>query len=334
MLISVIIPAYNCEKLITRCIDSLIQQTYKDIEIIVVDDGSTDSTYSVIKELAKNDNRIMYTWQSNGGPGAARNKGLKLANGEWFTFVDSDDTVEPTYIQSMIDAAIKNKLDIVISDICVYGKKKKMSGKCSVINGNLNIKSNVIQLIKEGWLNSPVAKLYRLDVQKSYKIFMPTDIDIGEDLQFNLEYVKNVDRLGILFTNLYIYDTCNSTLTKKYRKNEYDIREVNIERLEAYLKINNIMDRQFISYLYIKLMYAECMTMRKYLKKCDRYKRIGQLLNKENVCKSIIEFKPVNVIQQVMLWGLEFGNIKKIDFVAFVLNIGKKLCKNVKRASV
>lgn len=123
-MVTIIIPAYNCEKTISRCIDSLIMQTYKDIEIIVVDDGSLDNTYDIIKRYSHIDNRIIPLKQKNGGPGAARNTGMKFAKGTYFTFVDADDTVEKDYVEKMVVVAKKFKLELVISDIHIYGKKR------------------------------------------------------------------------------------------------------------------------------------------------------------------------------------------------------------------
>ena len=93
-LLSIIVPAYNCEKSIEKCIDSILKQTYNDIEIIIVNDGSTDRTDDICREMAKQENRIKYIFKENGGVSSARNIGLDFANGEFIQFVDSDDYLE------------------------------------------------------------------------------------------------------------------------------------------------------------------------------------------------------------------------------------------------
>mgnify|MGYP004673344099 FL=1 len=93
MLVSIIVPAYNCQNSISKCIDSLINQTYRDIEIIVVDDGSKDETYNIVETYASCDKRIRLIRQKNGGPGAARNTGLGAIRVDYFSFVYSDDVV-------------------------------------------------------------------------------------------------------------------------------------------------------------------------------------------------------------------------------------------------
>ena len=110
--ISVIVPCYNIEKYIEKCLNSLINQTLKDIEIIVVDDGSTDKTFDIIKEYSKKDDRIIILRQNNQKQGAARNRGLDIAHGEFIAFVDGDDWVDLDYLELLYNAAIENNVNI------------------------------------------------------------------------------------------------------------------------------------------------------------------------------------------------------------------------------
>lgn len=116
-LVSIIVPVYNVEKYIYRCIDSLINQTYKKIEIIIVDDGSTDNTENICLELCEKDTRIIYVKKENGGQGVARNLGIEIANGEFVTFSDADDWCASTYVEKLITSMQRYN-----SDICVCGK--------------------------------------------------------------------------------------------------------------------------------------------------------------------------------------------------------------------
>lgn len=116
-LVSVIIPAYNVEAYIERCVESLINQTYKEIEIVIIDDGSTDRTGEICRELCKRDSRIVYLKKENGGQGAARNLGIKISKGEIVTFADADDWCADTYVEKMYISM--KRYD---SDICVCGK--------------------------------------------------------------------------------------------------------------------------------------------------------------------------------------------------------------------
>lgn len=113
-MITVIVPIYNTEKYLKRCIDSIINQTYTNLEIILVDDGSTDNSSIICKEYEKNDNRIKYYKKKNEGQGQARNYGLERAKGDWISFVDSDDWIEKDMYKDMIEASKEYKSDLVI----------------------------------------------------------------------------------------------------------------------------------------------------------------------------------------------------------------------------
>ena len=102
-MVSILIPAYNAEKTINRCLDSILCQTFQDIELIIVNDGSTDSTLSILSNYAENDKRIIVYNQPNQGVSAARNTGLRNASGDYILYVDSDDWIEPNMIQRMVD---------------------------------------------------------------------------------------------------------------------------------------------------------------------------------------------------------------------------------------
>lgn len=335
MLVSIIVPAYNCQNSISKCIDSLINQTYRDIEIIVVDDGSKDETYNIVETYASCDKRIRLIRQKNGGPGAARNTGLGAIRGDYFSFVDSDDVVSTIYVESMLKKALQFDLDFVISNIVVdHEKKKKASGNLCLYSNNYIINKKIIQLIKSGKLNSPVAKLYRTSIQKKENVFMPTEIDLGEDLQFNLCFIQYTHKVGMLDENIYVYCTKNSNLTKKYRKNEFDIRVKNLKSLEKFLWNNDIYDKQFVNFLYLKLMYAECIQNNSYLRKDERLKRIRNLLDRKEIQNAYKSLKLEDILCIVMKYGCYFNNEKLVDFVAGILSVGKKIRNNIVRASI
>lgn len=113
--VSVIVPAYNVEKYIRRCLNSLVEQTLSDIEIIVIDDGSSDNTYSVVSSYAQKDSRIRLIKQNNQKQGAARNRGLEIAQGEFITFVDSDDWIDLDYLEKLYNVAVNSNCDIAIA---------------------------------------------------------------------------------------------------------------------------------------------------------------------------------------------------------------------------
>ena len=126
--VSIITPVYNCEKYVERCINSLINQTYENIEIIMVDDGSKDKSAQIIKECQKKSDKIIYIYQDNSGPGVARNRAIKEAGGKYILFVDADDYISEDYIKHLVETAEKNNSELTIAGYTmVYenGKKEK-----------------------------------------------------------------------------------------------------------------------------------------------------------------------------------------------------------------
>lgn len=129
-LISVIVPVYNVEKYLPKCLESIINQTYKNLEIILVDDGSTDNSAKICNEYAKNDNRIKVYYKANGGQGSARNYGMKIAKGEFVTFIDSDDYIAEDLCEYLLKFLKQNQLDVaMIQDCYIYDKNQILHNK-------------------------------------------------------------------------------------------------------------------------------------------------------------------------------------------------------------
>ena len=114
-MISVIVPVYNCKEYLAKCIESILNQTYPQIQLVLVDDGSSDGSGEICDLYAEQDARLLVRHQKNGGVSRARNAGLEAAAGEWILFVDADDYVEPTYCQSLLDAVKQCDADIVVA---------------------------------------------------------------------------------------------------------------------------------------------------------------------------------------------------------------------------
>ena len=115
-MISAIVPAYNVEKYLERCVNSILIQTYENFEIILVDDGSKDQSVEICDKFAQEDNRIKVIHKENGGLSSARNAGMKIAEGKYIVFIDSDDDIEPNMFELMLQAAEENKADFVMTD--------------------------------------------------------------------------------------------------------------------------------------------------------------------------------------------------------------------------
>ena len=124
--VSVIIPFYNTEQFLKYCLTSVLAQTFTDFEIITVDDGSTDNSTAIVEQFAAKDNRIVIIHQENKGLSEARNTGIKVARGNWITFVDSDDMLAPNFLQKLLNAATQNKANIACCDKLLFWGKAEI----------------------------------------------------------------------------------------------------------------------------------------------------------------------------------------------------------------
>ncbi len=222
-MISIIVPAYKSEKTIGRCLESLISQTYSDIEIIVVIDGPIDNTYDIAAGYAKKDNRIKVILKENQGVSMARNTGIQEAGGKYIQFVDSDDYVDKHLCETMLENVEKDDSDMVI---CGFNHIFLGKQYVKVPHKGVYCIENFIGAYKElykcGFLNMPWNKLYKRDLIKEN---FPTDISLGEDLEFNLKYMKNIKKVSVVDVALinYIQDNGVDNLSAKKRNDKYDI---------------------------------------------------------------------------------------------------------------
>lgn len=197
--ISVIVPVYNVAGYLRRCLASIVRQYFQDIEIIVVNDGSTDASLSIIKEFAEQDSRIIVVDQLNSGISSARNAGLVIAKGEYISHIDGDDWIEPGFLSVMYKFAVNNDLDIAISDFytdwddgrCEYSKEVWLLDECI-----FDSEKYLRQLFKE--VAHPIAwnKIFRRRLYSENHIWYPEHISIGEDIATTVRLVYFAHKIG------------------------------------------------------------------------------------------------------------------------------------------
>jgi glycosyltransferase involved in cell wall biosynthesis len=227
ILVSVIIPVYNAELHLKKCIESLLSQTLKSCEFIFINDGSIDISKLIIEEFQKNDNRIILLNQENQGVSIARNQGLKIAKGNYIGFVDADDYVESDYFENLYNEITQNNL------YCVVGKyKSTLDGHTSISNhpfpSNEIFKKEFIQntiipfFIKEDKLNTIWNKLFRTEIITSIpKIQFPKGIVIGEDGLFNLLFFNQCNSVKFIDYCGYNYQEIAKSATRDASKKDY-----------------------------------------------------------------------------------------------------------------
>ncbi len=220
--ISIIVPVYKVEQFLEKCINSLLNQTYKNLEIILVDDGSPDNSGLICDKYAKKDKRIKVIHVENGGVSRARNIGIDNATGKYLTFVDSDDYIEINSYSKLL-SHIDNKTEL----IC-YNYKYDNNGECSeaiveLKTGSISKSSLYNEIIKEKSIcGYPWNKLYRLDIIKKFNIKFDEDIKIMEDLIFNLKYLEVISNIKYVDDAIYYYvQRENSALKKSVQFNNF-----------------------------------------------------------------------------------------------------------------
>lgn len=265
--VSIIVPVYNCEDFFVRCVDSLINQTLEDIEIILVDDGSTDSTPLLCDKAKEKDNRIKVIHKENEGAGKARNAGLEIAEGEYIGFVDSDDFTEPDMYQVLYEKATLNSSQLVISGIrYVDGNVFSKAGETEVLSyfdedthfeGKEEI--NKLRLGFAGSLpnekedsrygTSVWKNLFKRDVILTNSLKFESEREmLSEDLLFLLDYAGCINKATGIPGAFYNYIRNPQSISKSYRENRFSKGLVFIEEAEKRLK-NSIEYKDYIIYL-------------------------------------------------------------------------------------
>ena len=232
--ISVIVPIYNAARYVRKCLDTLLAQTYYNYEIILIDDGSSDSSFLICKQYLKKSDKIKLFHKKNGGVSSARNLGITKAEGQWITFVDSDDWVSPYYLEHLI-GHISEEIDLVFSYAVLVGKdgtllKEEFPSKM-ISSDNLEI------AFAENALHghtSPWSKLYKRDLINQIHLRFDERMHIGEDLLFLYKYILQCNKILISSDTDYFYNyEVNSSLTKRTYSLESE--------LSSYYNIFNII---------------------------------------------------------------------------------------------
>lgn len=294
--ISIIIPVYNGEKYLERCINSITNQTYKNIEIILVNDGSTDKSDKLCKKLKRNDERIVYVKQKNSGVSSARNKGIEIATGEYICFVDCDDWIDKKYCKVLLEGMKNN------TQLSVIGLKTKKNYD----NHNTECIENTIELNQNeafkaifndnNFFGFPWNKLYKKEIiNKLGEEPFNTNIHICEDTLFNAKYLVYCKKISYNKTPLYSYFLNQEGVTKSKKINQKKLTVFNsldeIEKIYLKHSPNNLI-YLYKFYLYnfylvyllitktkakIKLDKSKIKYKYKFLMKSNEIKKIDKL---------------------------------------------------------
>ena len=241
---SIIIPVYNAAKTISKIIESIVNQEYKNIELIPVDDGSKDNSAEIIKQYTKKDQRIKLISQANGGPSSARNNGLKNASGKFIIFCDADDEINGNNLAKILkenentqsDMVVlgwniiqKNQNGEIISRRNITQPKQKISGNKDIIVRSIRSFSN------NGRMYNLWNRIYKADIIKNNKLKLREDLKLGEDVLFNFSFLEHINE--IYFSNLepyYTYEEDSPTSVVSSSRLNYDFWKENYKALDSF----------------------------------------------------------------------------------------------------
>ena len=235
-LISVIVPIYNAENYLHRCLDSILAQTFTDFELILVNDGSTDCSGKICDEYALKDNRIKVIHKSNGGVASARQMGVDNALGNYTIHADPDDWVEPTMLEELYKKAIEKDADMVICDFYV-----QTCNTCITRTQRISEESSeatLLALLSHKLHGSLWNKLIRLECYKKFNIRFVEGLNFCEDYLVCIKMLKNDIKVAYLNKAFYYYDqfTNDNSITRKYTLDTYRQRLFFINELKSSLE--------------------------------------------------------------------------------------------------
>lgn len=268
-LVSVILPTYNNSHLLHKCINSVLSQKFNDLELIIIDDGSTDNTELVCKEFQKKDSRIEYIKIKNSGVAEARNTGLNIAKGKYICFIDSDDEYFSNYLSIMVDTMIKNDIDLAWCDYTNDNSSAETSIDIAFFE-----KDDAIDIIL---LTQKVNSVWRY-IFKREKInkIQFAKMAFCEDFFFVLAYLKKVSRTAHIMSKLYYYNSDNPlSMTKNASNSKYIKDYIIIPKLVyEYMVENNLVERKFKK----KLMREYAFSVIR-IRRCVKFRDFKKIMN-------------------------------------------------------
>lgn len=333
--VSVIIPVYNAEKYIKKSLSSIINQSLEEIEIIIVNDGSTDRSIEIAKKICKSDKRVKIIEQQNSGVASARNLGINQSKGEYISFIDSDDWIENDMLEQLYINAIRNKCDVIQ---CRY---KKLSSQIDndIIYDKVLSNNEIERYLKDNLIIGKLStyswdKIYKLDFIKNNGIRFK-NVPMFEDWYFMIDVITYMKRYMFLNQSLYNYSVIEESLSRKYHDNFTDmVIDLQKEKFK-YMKIWNKSGKNYYKVAILNL-YDDILriinyeinnkiSFKKKIKKLSENKFIESNLTIENIyfylkntsinswyCGPLLYAIKLKKIQLIYIWIKIYNKIAKI----------------------
>ena len=294
--ISVIIPVFNTGKYIAQCLDSLIKQTYKELEIICIDDGSNDNSADIISKYAQKDNRIITnSFDINKGVSAARNYGLSIASGDYIFFLDSDDWIDEDYLETMLKTMDKTKADIVINRNFISYQNDTYY-PYNFQKGQLDIQDDTFidpQIQAHNVFCGPCGKIYRHNLIKENNLKFP-DGHIFEDMFFHYAIFAYAKNLYFYCGSKYFYRNTENSITSNIKYDSDKIIKI-FELIYDFYNERDLLDKNIKIYYtmpFFNIQNEETyMAFKNYFTKAGNYILTNKIFNDLDkfLCRNIIE---------------------------------------------
>lgn len=305
-LISVIVPIYNVEKYLSKCINSILEQTYKNLEIILIDDGSDDSSPQICDKYSKKDKRIKVIHKENKGVSSSRNKGLELSTGKYIVFVDSDDYIDKQMIEKLYNNLIENKADISVCNH-YYNYQKDTFELKKFLHQKLTIDNNdkFYNIYNDYSLSTiiPWGKIYKKEIFANIRYPIGK---IHEDEAIILDILTKASRVSYFDEPLYYYVKRDNSITNNFNLKRLDIIDIHESRIKK-LKNNysdNLLYLEYSTYIkrLVKIIIPGLYSINEYEKATYYQKKYKKLIsyvlsnfkisNKEKIKWIIIKYFP------------------------------------------
>ena len=335
-LVTVIMPVYNAENRLEYAINSVLKQSYKNIEVILIDDGSTDNSVYICNKYEKMDSRIKVIKQNNSGVSAARNRGINESSGEFIMFLDSDDTIYSETIKELISYLDNDESDIAIFGMSfdyyqrnIFKYKKELSFEENATISSTEIKKYFLKLYGTNYLSPVWNKLFKTKIIKDNKIFFEEDMAILEDFKFVLDVIEQSKNITILANVYYHYynDLSSSKLKRRpnidYMRNfkilDFKLREFSkkfdLEDEYSYGRINGMIFRYYITA--IEKLFIEDT---KYKYKCEQLKHL--MLDKD-FSYAVKNARPNSTKLKIIRFLFKSKSVRILSLIFWVNNIRK-----------
>lgn len=340
---SIIMPIYNAENHLKKSIDSILEQSHNNIELILVNDGSTDRSIDICKDYEMSDKRVVLLDIENSGPGAARNIGLDISTGDYIAFVDADDSLKSDAIETLISIAIKDDYDIVSASYFRVDREIKVS-KNNYSTGEISRDKTQDQVKRYNSFKTSSsfgyvwAKIYKTSFIKQYNIKFSEDRKVFlEDTLFNLKVISYNPRYYVLNEPLYYYNVFENSISNK--KEDITDRAIKVlEDYESFLDEEDIYEENldlFISLAARTVSWSLFKTMDYKFKFNILYSKILEFSNNKTIRRlfsnksSLIELRNINSILQVFAYSFIVLciRLKLVKILALFFYIGYPLLR-------